>query len=108
MAVKNKSPSCVVRHTSGENIRELGFASQVGTRDQVLPAFAAATAGTAPAEWRASGASVFEAVVAGFMSFQASRYFSNDDLLDPGVTHITFRRSMRVAGKMYQASSGIM
>jgi hypothetical protein len=56
----------------------------------------------------AVGASLFEAAAAGFMSFQASRYFSHLDLFDPGVTHMTFRGSMTVAGKMYQVSSGIM
>ncbi len=64
----------------------------------MLPAFALATA----------GASVSETTAEGFMSFQASRYFSGQDLFDPGLTHITFRPSMRVAGKIYHMSWGMM
>src|SRR6185437_73448 len=82
--------------------------SQVGTVFQIVPAFAVAASAPFPGS-PVSGASVFEtAAGAGFINPQASRYFSNDDRFDRGVTHTAFRFSTTLAGKTYHASSGKM
>src|SRR5581483_2772922 len=73
------------------------FGSQVGSQNQV-PAVAPTTA-SAPVESRATD----------FISFQASRYCSNVERFDPGVSQIPpLRFSITFAGKMYQRSSGKM
>jgi hypothetical protein len=69
-----------------KNIVGCEFSSQGGTQIQV-PAAVETAAAAVPAE----SAVVLESTTVGRISFQASRYCSNLDLLDPGRTHKVFR-----------------
>lgn len=95
-------PTLPLRHTYGEASVEGEFASLGGTQTQVMPALATAAMMASEGVLSAlllDGFSGLGLVADGFMSFQASRYFSNEERFDPGLTHITFRRSMTTAGK---------